>query len=77
MHHFQNNAPFSEQSMTVTTCPYRKSNPDVSRVAKMTLAALIGVWIGLAAAAAGAGWLRELLGSHSAEVVVLMPLMLV
>jgi hypothetical protein len=50
---------------------------DVSRVAKITLAALIGVWIGLAAAAAGAGWLRELLGSHSAEVVVLMPLMLV
>jgi hypothetical protein len=31
---------------------------DVSRVAKITLAALIGVWIGLAAAAAGAGWLR-------------------
>jgi hypothetical protein len=50
---------------------------DVSRVAKITLAALIGVWIGLAAPAAGAGRLRELLGSHSAEVVVLMPLMLV
>jgi len=30
---------------------------DVSRVAKITLAALIGVWIGLAAATAGAGWL--------------------
>jgi hypothetical protein len=30
---------------------------DVSRVVKITLAALIGVWIGLAAAAAGAGWL--------------------
>jgi len=30
---------------------------DVSRVAKITLASLIGVWIGLAAAAAGAGWL--------------------
>ena len=30
---------------------------DVSRAAKITLAALIGVWIGLAAAAAGAGWL--------------------
>jgi len=30
---------------------------DVSRVARITLAALIGVWIGLAAAAAGAGWL--------------------
>ena len=30
---------------------------DVSRVAKVTLAAVIGVWIGLAAAAAGAGWL--------------------
>jgi len=29
---------------------------DVSRVAKVTLAAVIGVWIGLAAAAAGAGW---------------------
>lgn len=29
---------------------------DVSRVAKVTLAAAIGVWIGLAAAAAGAGW---------------------
>jgi hypothetical protein len=30
---------------------------DVSRTAKITLAAVIGVWIGLAAAAAGAGWL--------------------
>jgi hypothetical protein len=30
---------------------------DVSRAAKVTLAAVIGVWIGLAAAAAGAGWL--------------------
>ena len=30
---------------------------DVSRVAKIVLAAVIGVWIGLAAAAAGAGWL--------------------
>ena len=30
---------------------------DVSRVAKITLAAVIGVWIGLAAATAGAGWL--------------------
>jgi hypothetical protein len=30
---------------------------DVSRVAKNTLAAVIGVWIGLAAATAGAGWL--------------------
>jgi hypothetical protein len=30
---------------------------DVSRVAKVTLAAVVGVWIGLAAAAAGAGWL--------------------
>jgi hypothetical protein len=30
---------------------------DVSRVAKITLAAVIGVWIGLAAAVAGAGWL--------------------
>jgi hypothetical protein len=30
---------------------------DVSRAAKITLAAVIGVWIGLAAAAAGAGWL--------------------
>src|SRR5215207_7311662 len=29
---------------------------DVSRAAKVTLAAVIGVWIGLAAAAAGAGW---------------------
>jgi hypothetical protein len=31
---------------------------DASRVAKITLAAVIGVWIGLAAAAAGAGWLK-------------------
>jgi hypothetical protein len=31
---------------------------EVSRVAKITLAAVIGVWIGLAAAAAGAGWLK-------------------
>jgi hypothetical protein len=30
---------------------------DVPRVAKVTLAAVFGVWIGLAAAAAGAGWL--------------------
>src|SRR5215471_1115907 len=30
---------------------------DASRVAKITLAAVIGVWIGLAAATAGAGWL--------------------
>ena len=30
---------------------------DVSRTAKVTLAAVIGVWIGLAAATAGAGWL--------------------
>jgi hypothetical protein len=30
---------------------------DVSRAAKIILAAVIGVWIGLAAAAAGAGWL--------------------
>jgi hypothetical protein len=31
---------------------------DAPRVAKVTLAAVIGVWIGLAAAAAGAGWLK-------------------
>jgi hypothetical protein len=31
---------------------------DVSRAAKITLAAAIGIWIGFAAAAAGAGWLR-------------------
>ncbi len=30
---------------------------DLSRAAKVTLAAVIGVWIGLAAAAAEAGWL--------------------
>ena len=30
---------------------------DISRAAKIALAAVIGVWIGLAAAAAGAGWL--------------------
>jgi hypothetical protein len=30
---------------------------DVSRAAKISLAAVIGVWIGLAAAAAGAGWI--------------------
>jgi hypothetical protein len=30
---------------------------EASRVAKVTLAAVIGVWIGLAAAVAGAGWL--------------------
>src|SRR5262245_56240915 len=30
---------------------------DVTRVAKVALAAVIGVWIGLAAAVAGAGWL--------------------
>ena len=31
---------------------------DASRVARITLAAVIGVWIGLAAAAAGAGWVK-------------------
>jgi hypothetical protein len=31
---------------------------DASRAAKITLAAVIGIWIGLAAAAAGAGWLK-------------------
>ena len=30
---------------------------DASRVAKIVLATMIGVWVGLAAAAAGAGWL--------------------
>jgi hypothetical protein len=30
---------------------------EISRVAKLVLAAVIGLWIGLAAAAAGAGWL--------------------
>src|SRR5215510_14586217 len=30
---------------------------DITRVAKIALAAVIGVWIGLAAAVAGAGWL--------------------
>src|SRR5262245_65493870 len=30
---------------------------DVPRAAKVTLAGVFGVWIGLAAAAAGAGWL--------------------
>ena len=30
---------------------------DASRASRITLAAVIGVWIGLAAAAAGAGWL--------------------
>jgi hypothetical protein len=30
---------------------------DASRAAKVTLGAVVGVWIGLAAAAAGAGWL--------------------
>jgi hypothetical protein len=31
---------------------------EISRVAKLALAAVIGLWIGLAAAAAGAGWLK-------------------
>src|SRR5215470_7009334 len=31
---------------------------DASRAARITLAAAIGVWIGLAAAAAGAGWVK-------------------
>jgi len=30
---------------------------DIARAAKVTLAAVVGVWIGLAAAVAGAGWL--------------------
>ena len=34
---------------------------DVTRVAKVALAAVIGVWIGLAAAVAGVGWLPTVL----------------
>src|SRR5262245_10312539 len=48
---------------------------DVSRAAKITLAAVFGVWIGLAAAAAAAGWLRI---SKSVPVVgffVMVPLL--
>ena len=49
---------------------------DVSRVAKMTLAALMRSLNRTFRHGGSSGWLRELLGSHSAEVVVLMPLML-
>ena len=49
---------------------------DVSRVAKITLAALIGVWIGLAAAAAGAGRLRDSLEAIQLKSSSLCPLCL-
>src|SRR5262245_31771794 len=48
---------------------------DVSHVAKITLAAVIGVWIGLAAAVAGAGWLPVSRQVAGVGVVVAVPLL--
>jgi hypothetical protein len=48
---------------------------DVSRVAKVTLAAVIGVWIGLAAAAAGAGWLPTSRPVPVVGIFVVVPLL--
>jgi hypothetical protein len=48
---------------------------DVSGVAKVTLAAVIGVWIGIAAAAAGAGWLTISRPVPVVGLFVLVPLL--
>ena len=50
---------------------------DVSRVAKITLAAVIGVWIGLAAAVAGAGWLPISRPVPVVGLFVVVPLLVV
>jgi hypothetical protein len=47
---------------------------DVPRVAKVTLAGMFGVWIGLAAAAAGAGWLTISRPVPVVGLFVLVPL---
>jgi hypothetical protein len=48
---------------------------DASRAAKITLAAVIGVWIGLAAAMAGAGWLTIARPVPVVGVFVVAPLL--
>src|SRR5262245_48617399 len=48
---------------------------DVSRVAKVTLAGMFGVWIGLAAAAAGTGWLTISRPVPVVGLFVLLPLL--
>src|SRR5262245_2254566 len=47
---------------------------DVPRVAKVALAAMVGIWIGLAAAAAGAGWLTISRPFPVVGVFVLVPM---
>jgi hypothetical protein len=47
---------------------------DVPHVAKVALAAMVGIWIGLAAAAAGAGWLTISRPVPVVGVFVLVPL---
>ena len=48
---------------------------DVPRVAKVTLAGMFGVWIGLAAAAAGTGWLTISRPVPVVGLFVLVPLL--
>jgi hypothetical protein len=48
---------------------------DASRVAKIVLAAVIGVWIGLAAAVAGAGWLPISRPVPVVGIFVMVPLL--
>ena len=50
---------------------------DVSRIAKIALAAVFGFWIGLAAAAAGAGWLAISRPVPVVGLFVLVPLLAV
>src|SRR5262245_8280957 len=50
---------------------------DLSRAAKIALAAVFGVWIGLAAAAAGAGWLTISRPVPVVGLFVLVPLLAV
>jgi hypothetical protein len=48
---------------------------DISRVAKISLAAVIGVWIGLAAAAGAAGWLKISRPVPAVGLFVVVPLL--
>ena len=48
---------------------------DIARAAKVTLAAVVGVWIGLAAAVAGAGWLPIARPVPVVELFVAVPLL--
>jgi hypothetical protein len=48
---------------------------EISRVAKLALATVIGLWIGLAAAAAGAGWLKVARPVPVVGLFVVVPLL--